>query len=58
MHPAGPSTPGADFANPKADALNKKRKKIRMNPSMMGLKAATAPKPPMSEPPPGPSENF
>ena len=47
------NTPGADFANPKADALNKKRKKYQMSPSMTGLKAASAPKPFMSEGKPG-----
>ena len=46
------NTPGADFANPKADALNKKRKKYQMNPSMAGLKAASA-TPFMSEGKPG-----
>ena len=49
------NTPGADFANPKADALNKKRKKYQMNPSMAGLRSAAsnAPKPFMSEGKPG-----
>ena len=49
------NTPGADFANPKADALNKKRKKYQLNPSMAGLKSAASnnPKPFMSEGMPG-----
>jgi len=46
------STAGSDFSNPKADALNKMRKKKNMHPSLMGLKAATSAKPPMSEGPP------
>lgn len=48
-----PGIKGSDFSNPTADALNKKRKKIRANPSMLGLKAATSSKPPMSEGMPG-----
>ena len=49
------NTPGADFANPKAEAINKKRKKYQANPSMAGLKtaASNAPKPFMSEGKPG-----
>ena len=49
------SAPGSDYANPKADAINKKRKKYKMNPSMSGLKAAAsnAPKPFLSEGKPG-----
>ena len=47
------NTPGADFSNPKADALNKKRKKYQMNPSMAGLKAASSASPFMSEGKPG-----
>ena len=52
---ANANTPGADFGNPKADAINKKRKKYQANPSMMGLKSAAsnAPKPFMSEGKPG-----
>ena len=50
-----PLSPGSDFKNPKADAINKKRKKYQMNPSMAGLKSAAsnAPKPFMSEGKPG-----
>lgn len=40
---------GSDLENPAADAINKKRKKLRINPSMAGLKAATSSKPPLSE---------
>lgn len=47
------SAPGADYANPKADAISKKRKKYQMNPSMQGLKAAASSKPFMSEGKPG-----
>jgi hypothetical protein len=49
------SAPGSDFANPKADAINKKRKKYQMKPSMAGLHAAAsnAPKPFLSEGQPG-----
>ena len=49
------NTPGADFANPGANAINKKRKKYQANPSMAGLKtaASNAPKPFMSEGKPG-----
>ncbi len=47
--------PGAAFANPEADKINKKRKKYQLNPSMAGLKSAAsnAPKPFMSEGKPG-----
>lgn len=47
------SVPGSDFANPKADAVNKKRKKYKMNPSMVGLKAASASKSFLREGKPG-----
>ena len=48
-----PSVAGGGFANPKADAINKKRKKYQANPSMSGLKSAAgnAPKPFNSEKP-------
>jgi hypothetical protein len=50
-----PSIAGGSFANPKADAINKKRKKYQQNPSMSGLKAAasSSPKPFNSEGKPG-----
>ncbi len=50
-----PSVKGSDFSNPKADAINKKRKKYQANPSMAGLKSAasSSPKPFMSEGKPG-----
>lgn len=45
---------GADFSNPAADKLNKKRKKYQTNPSLAGLKVASsnASKPFLSEGPP------
>ena len=54
MH-TNPGVKGSDFSNPKADAINKKRKKYQANPSMAGLKSAasSAPKPFMSEGKPG-----
>jgi hypothetical protein len=50
-----PAVKGSDFSNPGADAINKKRKKYQMKPSMAGLHAAASnsPKPFMYEGKPG-----